>query len=316
MKTKKIGFIGLGTMGFPICYGLYRQGYRMVLPTYRREADQSGSFTPLTPDEENKTAFYDEMLKNGCEGSENAADLAAKSDVIMMSMPTSRQVEANMYGEEGILANAAPGTIVIDLTSAEAGSTRKLSELCAGRGIDYLDAPVSGGQAGAIAQTLAVMVGGKAEIFEKVLPVLETIGAKEKVRYVGPSGAGDTLKCVNNFLSCTCFLATAEALSVAGKAGIDMQTAAQVISSGGGASNASSYKFPELVFKGKGMNMSVDLMLKDIGLYLAQAKESGVPSFIGSLIYQIFGMPSFRGDGSSDFVESVKQYEDWCGVKF
>lgn len=315
MKDKKIGFIGLGTMGFAICYGLFKKGYTMVLPTYRREIDQSCSFIPLCPDEASKTALYDEMLNNGCEGAENSAELFANSDVIMISMPTSKQVEMNVYGEGGILENAKPGTIVIDLTSADAASTRKIYGELQKQGIELLDAPISGGQAGAINQTLTVMVGGKEEIFEKVRPILETIGMKEKVTYVGPSGAGDTIKCANNFLSCTCLLATTEALTVAAKAGIDPELAVKIIGSSGGSSNASTYKFPELVFKGKGMNMAVDLMLKDIGLYTALAKDSKVPAFIGSMIYQLFGMPSFQGQGNVDFVQVVKQYEEWCNVK-
>lgn len=316
MKDKKIGFIGLGTMGFAMCYGLYKKGFQMVLPTYRREIDQSCSFIPMAPDEAAKTALYDEMLGNGCEGAENPAELFSKSDVIMISMPTSKQVEMNMYGEEGILANAKQGTIVIDLTSADAASTRKLSAELEEKGIELLDAPVSGGQAGAANQTLAVMVGGKEEVFEKARPILETIGSPEKVKYVGPSGAGDALKCINNTLSCTCLLATAEAFAVAQKAGINPKTACEVINNSGGASNATSNKFPNLIFTGKGMNMPVDLMLKDIGLFTSLVKDSKVPAYIGNLVYQIFGMPSFAGKGREDFSEAVKQYEEWCGVKF
>lgn len=316
MINGKIGFIGLGTMGFAMCYGLYKSGFTMVLPTYRREIDQSCSFIPLAPDEEAKTALYDEMLANGCEGAESSAELFAKSDYIMISMPTSKQVEMNMFGEEGILANARPGTIVIDLTSSDPNSTRKLSTLCEEKGIELLDAPISGGQAGATNQTLTVMVGGKEDIFEQCRPILETIGLKEKVTYVGPSGAGDTLKCANNFLSSACLLASAEALTVAAKAGINPVVAAKVIGSGGGSSNATTYKFPELIFKGKGMNMPVDLMLKDIALFTTAAKDNKVPAFIANNVYQLFGMPSFTGKGREDFVEVVKQFEDWCDVKF
>ena len=103
MSDIKIGFIGLGTMGFAMCYGLFKSGYSMVLPVYRREIDQSTSFIPLAPDEKAKTALYDEMLANGCEGAADARDLFAKADVIMISMPTSRQVEMNAYGEEGFV---------------------------------------------------------------------------------------------------------------------------------------------------------------------------------------------------------------------
>ena len=134
MSKEKIGFIGLGTMGFAMCYGLFKSGFSMVLPTYRREIDQSAGFIPLAPNLEAKIALYDEMLNNGCEGAENSAELFAKSDFIMISMPTSRQVEMNMYGEEGILANARPGTVVIDLTSGDASVTQKLCKECAENG--------------------------------------------------------------------------------------------------------------------------------------------------------------------------------------
>lgn len=315
MNEKKIGFIGLGTMGFAMCYGLYKKGFSMVLPVYRREIDQSGSFIPLAPDKETKTALYDEMLEHGCEGAETSAELFARSDFIIISMPTSKQVEMNVLGEGGILENARPGTVVIDLTSADASSTRKLSSLLEEKGIEMLDAPVSGGQAGAINQTLSVMVGGKKEIYEKSRPVLETIGKPEKVIYVGPSGAGDTIKSVNNFLSCACLLATTEGLMVAAKAGIDPKTAVQVIGSSGGSSNASLYKFPSLIFTGQGMNMAVDLMWKDIALYVAAAKDGKVPAFIGNIVNQLFGLPSVEGKGGEDFVEVVRMYEQWCGIK-
>lgn len=315
MENKKIGFIGLGTMGFAMCYGLFKKGFTMVLPTYRRQIDQSCSFTPLAPDEAAKTALYDEMLNNGCEGAGGPAELFAKSDFIMISMPTSRQVEMNMYGPDGIIENARPGTVVIDLTSADANSTRKLYAELEKKGIDLLDAPISGGQAGAANQTLTVMAGGKEEVFEKARPILETIGQKEKVTYVGPSGAGDTIKCANNFLSMVCLLASTEALAVAGKAGIDPRIAAKVIASGGGSSHATLAKYPNTVFPGKPFSMSVDLMLKDIGLYNALAKEAKVPAFFGETTYQIFGMPSSMGNGKEDFIAVIKQYEEWCGVK-
>lgn len=315
MSKEKIGFIGLGTMGFAMCYGLYKSGFSMVLPTYRREIDQSCSFIPLAPNAEAKTALYDEMLNNGCEGAENSAELFAKSDFIMISMPTSKQVEMNMYGEEGIIANARPGTIVIDLTSADATSTQELAKQCEEKGIELLDAPISGGQEGATKQTLAVMAGGKKEVFEKARHILETIGDPKKVNYVGPSGAGDAMKCINNYLSCTCLLATTEALSVATKAGIDPTVAAKVIQGGGGRSHATEYKFPNIVFKGNPFNMPVDLMMKDIALYNALAKDIKVPSLYGNLSFQMFNIQSSSGNGMKDFAEVVKMFEQWSGAK-
>ena len=311
----KVGFIGLGTMGFSMCYGMYSEGYSMILPTYRKEEDLSGGFTPFVPDKERKRERYDEMLSNGCSGAASPAELFAGSDVIMISMPTSRQVEMNVYGEEGIMEHAKPGTVVIDLTSADASSTRKIAAELGKKGIAYLDAPISGGQAGAINQTLAVMVGGREEVFNQMKDIFDTIGDPAKVTYVGPSGAGDALKCANNFLSCTCLLASAEALAVAAKAGIDPKVAAEVIGNGGGSSNAVTYKFPKLLFKGQGMNMPVDLMMKDLGLFNALAKDMKVPNFYGSVSYNMFDIQSARGKGGEDFACVVSQMEEWTGVK-
>ena len=189
---QKIGFLGLGTMGSAMCYGLFQKGFAMVLPTYCRAHDQSVKFTPLAPDENAKKTLYNEMLDNGCESADSQAELFAKSDFILLSMPTSKQVEGCVYGADGILANARPGTVVIDLTRADPASTRKLCR----------------------------------ELEEK---------------------------------------------------GIDPHVAAKVIGVGGGSSNAVTYKYPSLIFPGKGMNMPVDLMWKDIRLYAAADKEASVP---------------------------------------
>ncbi len=314
-ETTKIGFIGLGVMGFSMCHGLYKSGWKIVLPTYRREIDQSGSFTPLVPDKAAKIAVFDEMLENGCEASESPAEQFAKSDVIMISMPTSVQVEMNVYGEQGILENARPGTIVIDLTSSDPASTRKISADAEKKGIEYMDCPISGGYQGAIAQTLSVMGGGKKEIYEEILPILHTIGKPEKVVYMGPSGAGDAMKCANNFLSGCCLMATTEALSVLYKAGISPDLAAQVITASGGCSSASSFKFPEILFPDRPMGMSINMILKDVALFNKAAKETNVPNYFGSLAYQVLGMPAFEGKGNVDWGEAVKQYEKWCDVK-
>jgi 3-hydroxyisobutyrate dehydrogenase-like beta-hydroxyacid dehydrogenase len=255
------------------------------------------------------------MLNNGCEGAANSAELFAKSDYIMISMPTSKQVEMNMYGEEGILANARPGTVVIDLTSGDATVTQKLCKQCEEKGIEMIDAPISGGQKGATEQTLAVMVGGKKETFEKARHILETIGDPKKVTYVGASGAGDAMKCINNYVSCTNFLATAEALSVAVKAGIDPRVACSVIQNSGGQSNATAYKFPSLIFKGNPMSMAVDLMMKDIALYNSLAKDIKVPSMYGNLSFQMFNILSSSGRGMEDFSNVARLYEEWSGAK-
>lgn len=314
MEKKRIGFIGLGTMGFPICYGLYQKGYSIILPAYRRERDEGRHYIPLAPDRETKAALYEEMLSGGCVGAKSQKELIRQSEVLILSVPTFRQVEALVEGKEGILENAIPGTIIIDLTSSDAAVTRRLSTLCEEKNIEFLDCPVSGGYQGATNQTLSVMVGGKQGAFEMVRPILETIGEREKVVYLGGSGAGNVMKCANNFLSSACLMATTEALCVLEKAGIDPKTAAGVIAASGGSSSAVTFKYPEILFKGKPMGMSVDMILKDVALFNAAAKEMGVPIYYGGMTYQILGMPSFEGKGDADWSECVRQYKNWCRV--
>ena len=312
MKEKKIGFLGLGSMGFPIAYGLFRSGWKMVIPAYRPCSLRG--YSPIAPDQATKQERFMEMLSGGAEGAESQEKLIESSDVLILSLPTSKQVEEVVLGDDGILNHAAEGMIVIDLTSADAESTRKLSGLLEKRGIEFLDAPISGGTIGASKQTLSVMIGGKKKVYEQVKEIFDTIGSPEKIFYLGPSGAGNVAKCANNFLSSCCFAATTEALMVCAKAGIDPQVAARLINSSGGSSSATSHKFPNLIFPGKDMGMSVNLMLKDINLFLEAGKKYRVPTFIGDTTYQLWNLPVAEGHGGEDLKAFIEMYERLCQV--
>lgn len=315
MKRKKIGFLGLGTMGFPMCYNLSKKGYPLVLPIFRLEFDANSGFSPLAPDYQTKSALVNEMLKSGAKDASSLEDLVKSSDIILISMPTSKEVEELLLSPNGVLKNAQKGTIIIDLTSADPMSTKRLSRLLEEKDIEMMDAPVSGGVAGAINQTLSVMVGGREELFEKCRPILETIGKREKVIHVGPVGAGHTLKAANNFLSSCCLIATTEAIMVAAKAGISPEKAIEVITGSGGKSDASMNKFPNCVFPNKKFNFTLNLMSKDIGLFLQTANEFKVPAFISNIVYQLWNIPITRGEGEEDLMNIIKMYEKWCGVK-
>ena len=314
-NEKTLGFLGLGSMGMAMCYGLVKCGFKVALPTYRRDNDMAAGFSPVAPDAETKSARLDEMLEKTGIACASQRELIEKADVLLISMPTSKQVEGLMYGEDGIMECLRPGSAVIDLTSADPNSTKKLSAALEKKGVDMLDCPISGGTVGASNQTLAVMAGGKKEVFERYREILETIGAPEKVTYVGPSGAGDTMKCANNFLSACCVAATTEALMVTVKAGIDPHTACKVIAGSGGRNDAAMYKFPSLVFPGKNLGMAVSLMLKDVNLFNEAAKANNVPAFVGNQIYQLWHLPVAEQDGGKDLVRFVEMYEKWCGVK-
>ena len=143
MKDKTIGFLGLGSMGVPMCHGLQKSGYQMIIPAYRKEEDANSGYSPLVPDRDSKLAAMDEMVRDGAIPAASMRELVAGSDVILISMPTSRQVEFLVLSEEGILRNARPGTVVIDLTTADPSSTRRLAAQLEEKGIDLLDAPIS-----------------------------------------------------------------------------------------------------------------------------------------------------------------------------
>lgn len=315
MGSIKVGFMGLGTMGFPMCYNLHKAGYQINLPGYRQEEDCKSGYSDLVCDFDTKMATIDQMITDGAQKCSSQKELIQNSDVIMISMPNSKFVEGLMYGEEGIIENARKGTIVIDLTSADPMSTQKLNKELEKKEVELIDAPVSGGAVGSINHTLSIMVGGKKEIFEKVLPILGTIGNPDKIQYVGPSGAGHVLKVANNFLSACCTAATTEALAVCAKAGIDPQTACQVIAGSGGRSDASMNKYPNYVFAGKDFHFTMNLMTKDIGLFVSAAKDLHVPAFIANQTNQVWNIPVAEGKGNEDCMSVVKMFENWCGIQ-
>ena len=201
------------------------------------------------------------------------------------------------------------------MTSADAASTRKLAALLEEKNIDILDCPVSGGVGGAAAQTLTIMVGGKKEVFDKYREILDTAGDPAKVFYIGPSGSGDMIKCANNFLSACCAAATAEAVSVCAKAGIDPRVAADIIGKSGGSNHAATVKFPNLLFKGKQFNFALNLMEKDIGLFNKAAKEENIPAFFGNTTAQLWKIPMAELGEAEDWSEVLKLYERWANVK-
>lgn len=303
MKEKIIGFFGLGNMGMPICQGMVKCGYKVILPCFRPARTQE------------RQDAINAMLEQGAQAASSRKEMIRQCDIFMLSLPKSQQVEEVVLAEDGILKNAKEGSVIIDMTSADAASTRNLAKLLEERNIDILDCPVSGGVNGAAAQALTIMVGGRREVFEKYKEILDTAGDPEKVFYIGPSGSGDMIKCANNFLSACCAAATAEAISVCAKAGIDPRVAAGIIAKSGGTNHAATTKFPNLLFKGKQFNFALNLMEKDIGLFNKAAKEANVPAFFGNTTAQIWKIPMAELGDTADWINVPKLYEKWADVK-
>jgi len=175
----KFGFIGLGTMGRPMVRNLLKAGFEVVVFGRRR-------------------LIVDELVSEGAVAAGSSEEVAQVSDVVITMLPDSPDVKEVVTGENGILAGARPGLIVIDMSTISPKVTREIAEVASRRGVDYLDAPVTGGDTGAIAGTLSIMVGGKTEVFEKCLPILQAMG-KNIVR-IGEVGTGQTTKHCNQVI--------------------------------------------------------------------------------------------------------------------
>lgn len=315
-KEKKYGFLGLGAMGFPICYNLVKSGYTIYLPEWRKDTMTLHGFSPLVENGEQKREKFNQMVNNGAILAKSQREMLESIDVLLLILPKSLQVEDVILGKDGVAEVCKKGTLVIDMTSADYQSTKKLSAILSKKGIDMIDCPVSGGPKGATNQTLAVMVGGKRELFEEYRPLFETIGKKEKLEYIGPIGSAHLLKSTNNFLTATSCVATSEAMCVLANAGIDLNLAAKVISNSSGSNNSTQVKFPEIVFPGNNWNFIVDLMMKDINLFIKAAEGFGVPTNVSSKIIEILKKETeLSGTTKDDLTSIPRMYENWSSTK-
>ena len=316
MNDKVIGFLGMGSMGFPMCHGLHKSGFQVIVPAYRKEEDCKTGYSQIAPDHDSKLALIDQMISEGAKAAASQAELVSEADVICISMPTSRQVEFLVRSAEGILNNAKPGTLVIDLTTADPASTRALAKELEAKGVDLLDAPVSGGTKGSIAQTLTLMVGGKKEVFERALPILNTLGDPDHVFYMGPSGAGNVIKVANNCMMAVNVASATEAICTAVKAGVDLDKALEVINCSGGRTLVSTDRFPNVIQPGQKFNFTLAMIRKDVALFEQIAKDLRISAPVCAAAFQEWCIPTTEGDDSGlDMLEFVKMYEKWLGVK-
>lgn len=270
--TDRIGFIGLGNMGGRMTGCIVRSG-RPVLGFDAKAANIEAS---------------------GAAPAESAAAVAEQSDVLLLSLPDSRVVEAVLLGDDGVLSRIRPGQVVVDLSTSSPDSTRRLEALVRERGAAYLDAGISGGAAAAEKGALTLMVGGDAAALERVQPVLGLFSTH--VFHVGDSGAGHTTKLLNNFLNAIALSATAEVMVAAKKAGLDLATVLEVFNASSGVNFATLNRFPKIItgdyLKG---GLSNTLMLKDVTLYAELLAGLGVASLNAAGPVASFGLARALG---------------------
>ncbi|MGH2582909.1 MAG: NAD(P)-dependent oxidoreductase [Anaerolineales bacterium] len=257
MPNKPIlGFIGLGLMGKPMAKNLLKAAFPLVVHNRSKAAES-------------------ELSQLGAIVAASPASVSNQVDILMTCLPDSPDVEKTLLGEKGVIQGAKPGLIVVDHSTIKPSAARQLSSALKSKGIDFLDAPVSGGQIGAEQATLTIMVGGDAEILERVRPALEAIG--KTITHVGESGAGQVAKCCNQIMVAAQMTAMAELLILARKAGVDPRNVVQAIR-GGAAQCWTLDNKPDRLFAGNRQpGFKAYMQVKDLGIVVETAKELDMP---------------------------------------
>jgi 3-hydroxyisobutyrate dehydrogenase-like beta-hydroxyacid dehydrogenase len=289
-----IGFVGLGQMGGPMSRRLLAAGHELVAYDEREEAVQA-------------------LVPEGAQPAGSPAEVAERAEVVLVSLPTPEVVRAVALGRDGLIQGSAMRTYV-DLSTTGQAVAMEVAAALAGRGVVTLDAPVSGGVRGAREGTLAVMAAGPTAELERVRPLLEVFG---RVFHVGERpGLGQLMKLANNFLSATAIVATAEAIALGVRGGLDPATMIAVINASTGRNTASEDKFPRQVLTGSyAAGFTAGLLTKDLGLCAAAADALEVPMPVAAEVYARWQRAVAELGAEADIMAMVKSVERAAGVK-
>jgi 3-hydroxyisobutyrate dehydrogenase len=242
------------------------------------------------------------------------AEAVRDADVSITCLPASPEVESLLDGGDGILAGIAAGSVLVDCTSGDPESSRRIARRLAERGVEFMDAPVSGGVAGAEKGALTVMCGGDATVLQRVRPVLEAFG--EKIVHCGAIGTGDALKAVNNALLAIHIWSTGEGLAALAKAGVSPAVALDVINASSGRSNSSQNLIPARVLtRAFPRTFRLALLDKDVGIAAGVAREQKVPAPLIQLAAELFSIAHGILGEEADHVEAVRLIEQWGGTE-
>lgn len=289
---KRIGFIGLGTMGKPMAANLLKKGYYVTV--YNRSPEKA-----------------EELFASGAEIAPTPALTARASDVVFTMLSNDAAVLDTFYGENGILAGIGPGQTIIDCSTVSPATSRRLYEELAGHYVDFLDAPVTGSKPAAEGATLVFMVGGNEDVFKDQYDLFMDLGSK--ALYMGPSGSGSYTKLAHNTMVGINALALMEGLSIAAKSGIDPEQFLEIVKSGGANSKQVELKGHKIVERDFSNQFSVKLMLKDLLLAVDLTSQFQLPAPMLHSASTVFQMGLAQGFGEDDLSAVVKCYEQWMG---
>lgn len=284
--------IGLGIMGLPMAKNLVNAGYDVV--GFNRSQDK-----------------IDQLVEAGGKGASSVAGSVTDADVVITMVPDSPDVEGVVTGEDGVFAHARQGTVWIDASSIRPDVAARLSKEAAGKGLRPLDAPVSGGEQGAIDAALSIMVGGESADFEAARPVLEAVG--RTIVHVGPAGSGQTVKAANQLIVAGNIQLLAEAIVFLEAYGVDTDAALKVLGGGLAGSKVLDQKGQKMLDRNFDPGFRLQLHHKDMGIVTSAAREAGVAVPLGAIVAQLVAATVNKGDGGLDHSALFKLVEELSG---
>jgi 2-hydroxy-3-oxopropionate reductase len=290
----KIGFIGLGIMGKPMSLNLRKAGYDLVVFDINSDAVKT-------------------LKDAGAAGAASIKEVTRLADIIITMLPNSPHVREVIAGKDGILENISPGRIVVDMSSIAPLVSREMSKLLEKKGVDFIDAPVSGGEPKAIDGTLAIMAGGKAEVFNKVESILKVMGSS--VILVGDTGSGNVAKLANQVIVALNIAAVSEAMVLAAKSGVDPEAVFNAIKGGLAGSTVLNAKMPLILEGNFKPGFRIELHIKDLMNALDTGHEVGVPLPLTSSVMEIMQALKVKGREKDDHGGIIQYYESMADIK-
>jgi 2-hydroxy-3-oxopropionate reductase len=275
----RIAFIGLGTMGLPMATNLVRAGHEVR--GFNRSPGRIATFADA-----------------GGSAAGSIAGAVRDAEVVITMLPDSPDVEAVVLGDDGVLSAAGKGTLLIDMSTISPATARTVAERAAEAGVRVLDAPVSGGEQGAVDATLSIMAGGDDADFAAARPLLEAMGAT--IVHVGPAGAGQTVKAANQLMTAGHLGLLAEAVVFLAAHGVDLRPAMEVIGGGLAGSKILDRKSPAMIDRDFDPSFRIDLHHKDLGIVLGSARAAGVVTPLGATVAQLMAAAKAQGHGGLD----------------
>ncbi|HKN46830.1 MAG: 2-hydroxy-3-oxopropionate reductase [Candidatus Rokuibacteriota bacterium] len=287
--AQTLGFIGLGIMGRPMAKNLLKGGYPLVV--------HSRSKGPV-----------DDLTAAGARSAPSPKAVTEQVDLLITMLPNSPDVELVALGPQGILEGAHSGLIYVDMSTISPIVSQKIDKALAARGVKMLDAPVSGGERGAVEGTLSIMVGGDKPTFDLVLPIFQAMG--KTITHLGPLGAGGFTKLANQIIVAVNLTALGEALTLARKAGLNRELTLKALGGGLAGSRCLEQKTPNYLSNTYNPGFRVDLHFKDLGLIMESGRALGVPLPTTALVQELFAALRARGRGGLDHSAVITLLED------